>query len=359
MIVMPQRSLSIRSAPYARLIKRVVLGPGTPKSASFREEILCPEETTLTQPPIYLPGQLDRVTGATEHQPVQAEIASMLAPKYKHAATIAYHIKDAVLFDGSVYAGNLRHFIADKALFSPSSEPRHLKAAGLASTTVGTRYFGHWLRDDCVQYLLAEQVGTPICVSNPASEHKRKYAAYFGQDWTPTDRAFIDDLIIYQDFAQNSLKHRRYLALTKLIRSKFPPRNRDKLVYLRRGQTGVSRPVRDEPALLEILVKRGFVIIDVASDDLDHILTTLTQAKLVVSVEGSQITHCCYTLEPGCGLVTLQPPDRFTAIHRHWTECVGVTFGFVVGVSSDFGYHFESDEILRTVDQLLNQIERK
>jgi len=341
------------------LAKRIFLGPGTPKSVSFEEEVLCPEETAATRPPIFLPGQLDRVTGATEHQPVEAEIASMLAPKYKHAATIAYHIKDAVLFDGSVYAGNLRHFIADKTLFSANSKPRHLRVAALASTTVGTRYFGHWLRDDCIQYLLAERAGTPICVSNPTSEHKRRYSAYFGQDWTPTDRAFIDDLIIYQDFAQNSLKLRRYLALTKRIRTKFPPKNRDKLVYLRRGQTGISRPVRDEPALLEFLLKRGFSIIDVASDDLDHILATLMQAKLVVSVEGSHITHCCYTLDRGCGLVTLQPSDRFTAVHRHWTECVGVIFGFVVGLTGEFGYQFEGCEILMTVDQVLNQIEQQ
>src|SRR6266702_3582125 len=85
-------------------------------------------------------------------------------------------------------------FLSNKTLFSAKSEPRHLRVAGLASTTVGTRYFGHWLRDDCIQYLLAKQVGAPICVSNPASEHKSKYAGYFGQDWTPTDRAFIDDL---------------------------------------------------------------------------------------------------------------------------------------------------------------------
>jgi len=356
---MAHGSLSLRSAPYARLVKRAIFGPGTPKSVAYDEETLCPEETTLTRPPVFLPGQLDRVTGGTEHSPVAMELASMLATTYTHAATIAYHIRDAVLFDGSIYAGNLRHFIADKAQFGGTGEPRHLKAAGLASTTVGTRYFGHWLRDDCIQYLLAQQAGPPICVRNPVTEHKRKYAAYFGQDLTPTDRAFIDDLTIYQDYAQNSLKRRRYDALTNLVRSKFPRQHRDKLVYLRRGHTGVPRPVHNEPALVQALEKHGFVVLDVASDDLDHILATLTRARLVISIEGSHITHCCYALEEGCGLVTLQPSDRFTAFHRHWTECVGVTLGFVVGVPSAFGYQFESREVLETVDQVLNRIEQR
>jgi hypothetical protein len=350
---MAQGSSSIRRAPYVRLIKRVVLGPGTPKSVSYSEEILCPEETKPTRPPLYLPGQLDRLTGATEHQPLEAEIASMLAKEYKHAATIAYHIRDAVLFDGSVYAGNLRHFIADKALFSANSEPRHLKFAGLASTTVGTRYFGHWLRDDCIQYLLAEQSGAPICVSSPASEHKRKYAEYFGQDWTPIDRALVNDLIIYQDYAQNSLKLQRYKLLTRKIASKFPTsENRRTLVYLRRGSTGATRRIQDEDALLNVLVNDGFVVIDIANDDLDHILESLSNAKLVVSIEGSHLTHCCYTLAANCGVVVLQPSDRFTAVHRHWTECVDVLLGFVVGTPGELGYRFSTAEILHTIEMM-------
>jgi hypothetical protein len=282
----------------------------------------------------------------------------MLATEYKHAATIAYHIKDAVLFDGSVYAGNLRHFITDKALFGSGSEPRHLKAAGLASTTVGSRYFGHWLRDDCVQYLLAENIGSPICVKSNTYEHKAKYAAYLGQDWTPTDRAYVDDLVIYQDFAQNSLKLQRYKLLSSKIAATFSrPSMRRGLVYLRRGGTGVSRVIQNEDALLKALVGKGFTVADVANDNLDLILQTLSQAKLVVSMEGSQISHCSFTLDEKCGLIVLQPSDRFTALHRHWAECVGLHFGFVVGTAGEHGYQFSTDEIHHTIELMLRRIE--
>ena len=198
-----ENNLALQSASYARMVRRIFRGPGTLASVSSEREVLRPEETTATRLPVFLPGQLDRITGTTGHQSVQAEIASMLAPTYHHAATIAFHIKNAVVFDGSVYAGNLRHFIASKGLFNTKSETRHLKVAGLASSAVGHQYFGHWLRDDCIQYLLAEQTKAPICISGPVSDHKRRYASYFGQDWTPTDRAFVEELVIYQDFAQN------------------------------------------------------------------------------------------------------------------------------------------------------------
>jgi Glycosyltransferase 61 len=352
MALSEQASLPLRKAPYARLIKRLMWGQGTLESASFGREILCPEETRDTQPAVFLAGQIDRITGSTEHQPIQAEIASMVAPTYRHAATIAYHIREAVIFDGSIYAGSLRHFIADKELFTSRDQGRHLRVAGFASSTVGARYFGHWLRDDCIQYLLADRYGSSVCVSSGIFNHKPKYANYFRQDWTPTDRALIDELVVFQDYSQNSLKRARYEILASRVRAEFPQDHRHALVYLRRGRTGAQRVIQEEAALIDELVKNGFVVVDVF-DDLDEILKTLARAKLVVSIEGSHISHSCYSLAKGCGLLVLQPPDRFTAVHRHWTDCVGITFGFVVGVSGETGYRFKVSEILGTIDQML------
>jgi hypothetical protein len=338
------------------MAQRIFRGPGSLESIASDREVICPEETSENAPPIFLPGQLDRVTSGTEHQPLQEEVQSMLTPTYTNAATIAYHIREAIVFDGSVYARNFRHFIAEKKLFRQGETPRHLKTAGLASTTVGNRYFGHWLRDDCGQYLLAEKTGAALSFTTPAWDHKTRYASYFGQDWTPTDRAAVDDLIIYQDFAQNSLKVQRYQLLSEKIRAWFPePVTRDRLVFLRRGYTGVTRPIVEEEQLVEALAKNEFIILDVANDDLDQILRILLRAKLVVSMEGSHITHCCFTLADDCGLLVLQPSDRFTAFHRHWAARVGLHFGFVVGTPSASAYRFSTSEILQTVDLMLRQ----
>jgi uncharacterized protein YlbG (UPF0298 family) len=342
------------AAPYIRLVKRAFFGPGSVDSVAFSEEILCPEETGRTRPAVYLPGQLDRISGGTEHQPVANEITSMLAATYTHAPTIAYHVKQAIITRGSVYAGNLRYFISNGASFSSTREIQHHRHAALATTAVGARYFGHWLRDDCVQFLLADQTGAPICMSSSDFKHKGQYADYFGQDWTPSDSVIVDDLILYQDFAQNSLKRRRYEELTKLISKVLPSHETpDRLVYLKRGQTGVLRAIEDEEALIHDLVKHNFEVVDVADDDVQNIVERLSRAKLVVSMEGSQIAHCTYALSRNSCLLVLEPPDRFTAIHRHWTECVGIHFGFVVGQKGADGYRFSSSEILSTSDNLL------
>jgi hypothetical protein len=352
-----EKAMPLRMAPYLRLARRLIRGPGTPKSVSIETEVLCPEETSVNSPPIFIPGQIERATSATEHQPLEAEIGSMLASTYTHAPTIAYHVRNATVLDGSIYADNLRYFIADAKLFAGNGITRHLKTAGLASTTVGNRYFGHWLRDDCIQYLLAQRAGAAVCISSEVSDHKTRYASYFDQDWTPTDRAFVENLVIYQDFAQNSLKLERYKKLSSKIGAKFGAQSvRTDLVYVRRGATGAARPIYDEPTLIDNLIKRGFIVLDIARDDLDQVLKTLLRARLLVSIEGSHMTHCVYTLDQNCALLVLQPADRFTAVHRHWAASVGVPFGFVVGARGEQGYQFSLDEILRTIDLVLDRI---
>lgn len=322
---------------------------------AVEREILCPEQTAATRPPVYLAGQLDRVTASTGHNPLSVEIESMLATRYTHAPTIAYHLRDAVLHDGSVYAKNMRHFIGERT--GRGGTVRHVAKAGLASTAVGYTYFGHWLQDDCCQYLLAEQAGEPICVFRPSAfAHLPAYAAYLRQEWMPTESAVFDELTIYQDFAQTSLKRQRYELLLKRLATAFQlPDRRDKLIYLRRGTTGAARLLSDEPELINVLQKNGFEVLDVTSS-VEQIVSTLQRARVVVSVEGSQVAHCTYTLAQGCGLLLLQPADQFSAVHRHWTECVGVRLGFVVGERGGGGYVFSAEEVMRTVDLLLAEV---
>jgi capsular polysaccharide biosynthesis protein len=338
-------------------------GPGSLQAIAYRQDILCPEERATIRPAIFLPGQIDKVEDYKATDPLaqstkEKEIAAAISTTVTHAPTIAYHIKDAVLFDGSIYVGYFRHPIRDKSQFvSATHKAYHISTGALASSLLGTKYFGHWLADDCTKYFLAEAVGPPLSVRAPTYGHQQKYQAYFGQDWAPIDRARIDHLVVFQDFAQNSLKRKRYRILRDRIKAHFPSNVRKTYIYLRRGQTGVPRIIKNEDEIVDALVRRGFVVVDIAADPLDHIIGTLVNAKIVVSMEGGHIGHCIFTSPEDSGLLVLQPPDRFSAIHRDWSECLGIRFGFVVGRRCDVGYHFLVPEILRTIDLLLNKIE--
>ena len=90
---------------------------------------------------------------------------------------------------------------------------------------------------------------------------------------------------------------------------------------------------------------------------LNKIIETLRNAKIVVSMECGHIAHCVFSCPERSGLIVLQPPDRFSAVHRGWSECLGIRFGFVVGCSGNAGYYFSVSEILRTIALMLKQIE--
>jgi hypothetical protein len=318
-----------------------------------------------TRPTLLLPGQVDRVTGTDPATTIEWELETATSGFLRPAPTIAYHIKDAILVDGSIYQGRFKSFIAARSFFKPPSarsEPRHLKTIGLASSHLGSKFFGHWLVDDCIQFRLSEQYGRPLCLRGPINQnHQRTYQTYLNQDWAPIDRAWIDHLIVYQDFhwgtAQDSLRGAQIRSMRAQARTHLPAGAGQLLVYLRRGATGTPRLIQNEAELLNHLEKRGFVVADIETNSLEHVLRLLANAKIVVSVEGSHVTHCVYSVPENSGLVVLQPPDRFLSFHRGWTASANVWYGFVVGALGERGYIFSSAEILDTVDLMVRQME--
>jgi hypothetical protein len=357
--------LPIQATPYVNYGSRRLFGAVPLQAAAYRQEILCAEEKVKIQPAIFLPGQIDRITGTNPATTIDWEIFTATSETWTPAPTIAHHIRDAILFDGSIYRGRFKSFIAARSFFvspAPSSEPVHLKTVGLASSHLGSRFLGHWLIDDCIQYRLAEEYGQPLCLRGPVyADHQKIYQTYLDQDWSPIDRAWIDHLVVYQDFhwgtAQDSLRRAQIRILRDRARAHLPSDSGRSLVYLRRGASGARRVVQNEEEILDVLKTHGFIVADIESDSLEHLLGTLASAKIVVSVEGSHATHCAYSVPENSGLIVLQPPDRFLSFHRGWSESAGVRFGFVVGALADGGYCFSSAEILRTVDLMLRSIE--
>ena len=355
----------IQTIPYINYARRRLFGEVPLKTAAYRQEVLCSEEIVKIRPAIFLPGQIDRVTGTNPGASLDSELLTATSETWKPLPTIKYHIKDVVLVDGSIYKGRFKSFIASRSFFkSPSAqaEPQRLKSVGLASSHLASRYFGHWLVDDCVQYRLAEQVGAPLCLRGPVyPDHQQKYQTSLGQDWTPTDRAWIDDLIVYQDYhwgtAQDRLRQALFRSLRDRARARHPSSEGHALVYLKRGATGMRRVIQNEEELLAVLKKHGFIVVDFESESLEQVLEKLACAKIVVSLEGSHAAHCVYATPENSGLIILQPPDRFLSFHRGWTTSAGVWFGFVVGALSEGGYRFSSSEILSTVDLMLKHKE--
>jgi hypothetical protein len=342
--------IPLHAAPLLRDVRRFFGGPASPAEIAFEQEVLCASEDSELNPSVFLDGQIEKILGTPAESHLDAEIDHVSRRTVRSAPTIAYHIKDAVLLDGSIYAGRMRHVIGKKNA-ALSKKIVHLDTGAISSSAAGSTYFGHWLADDVLAYMLAERYSKPVCCSpNSSFEHRPLYARIFGQDWTATDRAHIEHLILFQDFAQTSLKRHRQLELRRKILAQFEPSVGNHLIYLKRGNTGASRPVANEQEIIDELSRRGFTILDIRTDSLDRILSHLVSAKIVVSVEGSQTYHGAYSLPRGSALLLLQPPGRFTATQRDWSENIGVRFGFVVGDQRENSTYFPLNDILKTVD---------
>lgn len=343
------QTLSLKFRAGARHVRRLAIGPGTLQSVADDIETICPAEESETPATACLPGQIDRITGASVFTTVEAEIKQVTQRITTHAPTLAYHISGATLYNGNVYCRNFKLPVSSGSRTTGSI---HLASAPLASSHIGSQFFGHWLRDDCSRYLLAENYGKPLTLGHAGYGHAATYAEMFGQDWTPITGAAIDHLVVFQDYAQNSNKKKRYQALRQAIRNNVSPAPTP-LVYLCRGNTGQPRKVANERGLVDELVRQGFIVADVGADDIKDIMSKIAGAKLVVSIEGSHVNHCCMSLSAGSALLLLQPSDRFSANFKGWAEAIDIRSGFVVGPRSESGYQFETSEILKTMELLV------
>jgi hypothetical protein len=337
---------------YQRQLKRLFLGPGTLEATAYRKEVIWPEETVTYLPQIYLDGQIERVVGSPIESTRDQEVERATKLTAYHAPTIAYHLKEVAVIDGSVYSGRLRFFVGD--FKAPSSvEPADFNRAALVSTFYGVRYFGHWLRDDCTHWLLAKEFNLPqLGFPGTSGIHVESYKALFDQVLTPTIRAHVKHLTIFSDHDQNGKRRQLYEQLRDIVAARYARGARRSLVYLKRGNSGAPRKIQNEAEIIEKLTRNGFKILDTALLSLDQLLGALVNARLIVSLEGSHIAHCVCSIPSDSGLLVLQPPDRFAANHRLWTNCLGIRSGFVVGKMSEAGYHFDLVEILQTIDLL-------
>jgi hypothetical protein len=337
---------------YRRHFNRVFAGPGTLDAAAYRQQIICPEESVTHLPAVHLDGQIERVTGTPIESTKAQEIESVLKRSGRHAPTIAYHLRDVALVDGSVYSGTLRFFIGNVDAVR-RVETIDLDRAALVSSYYGMRYFGHWLRDDCTLHLLARELDIPpLSLPSPTGIHVEGYKFLFDQPGKPTVRAYIKHLTIFSDHHQNGLRRRRYERLRTVVAARFPRGASRSFVYLKRGADGAPRTIRNEDEIIDMLTICGFCVLDTASTPLDELLRTLVNARIVVSLEGSHIAHCVYSVPIDSGLLVLQPANRFSANQRLWTDCLGIRSGFVVGTLKETGYEFDTTEIRRTLDLL-------
>src|SRR6185295_7631888 len=87
----------------------------------------------------------------------------------------------------------------------------------LRSSYIGCYFFGHWLRDDCATHLLAERFGAPKSMPTPTWPDRDGYLKLFGQSYGRLYRAYVRQLVLFDDIHQNANKAERFRTLRSRV----------------------------------------------------------------------------------------------------------------------------------------------
>lgn len=344
---------------FRRLMRRVVTsGEVDVWSRSERQWTLCPPSTAHVAPAIFPPGAIEKIRTLSPWRSWAVEAPLIHGGTLQLGPTRACLLRDVDIVGGHLYCGPA---MAAEGLGKPGvwlkPEHRHqtIEHGHLVSTLSGTRFFGCLLLDDFPLSLLAPASDLQLSlVSNPYT-HEAQYRALVGLGSKITvARARIRELMHYEDPAFNASKVERYRVLRERLRLGVGAQGgfKSRGVYIRRGLSGERRVLANEPDLESALVRQGFTVLDPTHLSALEIARCCQDAPIVISVEGSQISHAIFSMADDAALVVLQPPDRFGMAYKEFTDGLGMRFAFVVGNAVAEGFTIDMTELLHVLDQL-------
>lgn len=323
-----------------------------------RIEEIAPAETTYVSPAFYPDGALDKVIGLSPWRTWPFEMGLINGGANDNVATRAFTVNDATISGPFVYKGAAKYFpgygrarLWDRSITKTIDIPE----ATLVSCFAGSGFFGPFLRDSLPQELLPGDEAKKIVIQAKTYGHGAGYRDLFDLPAPPlVQRARIGRLTFYEDFGQNENKRARYRVLYDRLRANLDKQDHGPPVgvYLKRGATGEARILTNEDALETYLAGLGFDIVEPARLDAKQIARRTLDAPIVISVEGSHISHVSYSMSETGSLLVLQPPDRFAMAYKEFADRVGIRFGFVVGTQSEGGFTVDVDELQRLMDRM-------
>lgn len=321
----------------------------TLQSVAVKTWEIAPSETSIAPSAYFLPNQLERVTGwaFTPEHPRSAMEGGSVA----HGATRGYLLKDVWLIDGALYKDDACSWLTPRSNWWPQIRVEcEIDHGAVFCTASGNKYFGMWLMDDCLTYVMACAEGVPVTTAQPASPHTLSYEGWLDMKPVRLKNAFFRELMVFEDVGQNRHKHARARSMHDKLLShvKVQPHPG---VFILRGRSGELRLMHNELELAEYLRdKRGFRILDPTKSDVPTIVATCAGAQTVIGAESSGLMHGILVLPPGGTVVSLQTPNRFVPLYKHLTDRDHQNYGFVVGIAEGNGFRIDSDEVERTLD---------
>lgn len=313
-------------------------------------------ETVPCKPGVYDPDTLERVVSCGFATSMETQRNKLDATEFVERPVSVARLPEATVMGGEIFSRGKPHFMVKR--------PKSWRAHGgieeihtpvtLANSEQGLKYFGHWLRDDCAVYpSLAEDFGgTILSMERPSWSDAVIYEQAFGQTWDDRSAFWTPELTLVRELGFNLRKQARIRELRAQLRKAHKPIEPGSVIYLARGPSSASRDIVNDDDLRQALSARGVKVM-VPEGDGTALVETLLDARVIITIEGSQAAHGTYTLADKGALLVLQPPTRFYNPHVEWTRLLDMDYGIVIGREKAEGFHIDPKEVLTMVDRLL------
>jgi hypothetical protein len=332
-------------------------------SIAFRSLKICDGGRLPAVRPYYWAEQMGRVKDGEFYtaRRIIAELHSQDAVVFRPVHV--HEFRSAFLVDGSVYLGGkirleLRSELSRGNLVRsmsvlPIAPQIECSEAVLTSGIAGSTWFGHWLVDELPLQMLAAFFAPPIAHVRPEHRDEPNYRGLLN---LPSPKrvgtALISKLTIVDEFAQNPSKARRYWQIREKLAPK--PRGADR-VFLSRGDWGTVRVLRNEKELIDRFQAEGYSIVNLSTASFADLLRALSGASLVVSVEGSHLTHALYAMADFGTIIILNPPGRtLTTVAGIAPFCKLLAGMFICSPNEDGSFNADVDEVLTFIDATLD-----
>ena len=268
-------------------------------------------------------------------------------------------MRNVDLVGTSLFSGRMHHWVSDRYAPLLSREPTEsIPSAAYASGYSGNRWFGHFILDTSPLCLMASDVArerSMEVVMSPlvtdALGQRRRYLDLLDIPPRIVSCGHFDEVVLIDPLPLNSYHRSKVEELRRRIRKSTRASFGGHKVYLRRGSHGEAREPDNLSEIEALLSDAGFHILDPSSMKLDALVAALLDARVVLGVEGSQLTHALPAAADGATLLTLQPPHRFGSPLKVYAEEIGLRWGFLIGQPrSKESWAVDLDELRRTLD---------
>jgi hypothetical protein len=339
----------LRSAVLRRVLRR----PAHYADLADRRWSLAPA-TTLQQPAaIFLDGEMERVGAVQEDTTLQAEVARLSSRQQHHMETVAYRFSEVQLQAGRLFKGGMSHRMSHLTDLASRREQVDIDSAAIASTLLGSLYFGHWMRDDSTLQLAVKSLAPTIDVARQSYTHEAGYRDLLSLQEHRVARARVRELFLLDDWGHNPFKRRRFAELRATFRRSVPISGTER-IYIRRGRAvgARGRDMLNTNEVEQFLTAQGFAMIDPDSMSAKEIASIANGAKLVVGLEGSHLGHAIFPIADEGTLLVLQPPLRFNNPYKDVSDSLGLRYAFTVGTQETEGFRIDLTRLGRLLDRV-------